>query len=124
MTRKLLLTIAAAIALIASIGSGPAEAKGGSFHGGFIHGGVIRDRGTRHEVIQQRFVGKRAFPATGFGYDDLTGYGDLDAAAERPFLVNVPQPAPSVLAVDRPPCHETTDGVVVMRGTSCSRDAH
>jgi hypothetical protein len=124
MTRKLLLTIAAAIALIASIGSGPAEGDGGAFHGGFNHGGVTRDRGIRHEVIQQRFVGKRGFPATGFGYDDSTGYVDLDAAAEGPFLVNVPQPAPSVLAVDRPPCHETTDGVVVMRGTSCSRDAH
>jgi hypothetical protein len=34
-----------------------------------------------------------------------------------------PQPAAAVVAADRPRCHETTDGVVIMRGTSCSREA-
>lgn len=124
MTSKLLMTIAAAIALVASIGSGPAEAAGRGFHGDFTHGGAIRDKGIHHEVIRHRFVGRRGFPPTGFGYGDLTGYGDSDAVAEAPAIANVPEPAPTVLAVNRPPCHETTEGVVVMRGTSCSRDAH
>ena len=122
MTRKLLMT-AAAIALVAPIAIGNAEADGRGFSHGFIHGWVIRDRGIHHGVDQHRFIGRQGFPALGLGYDDLTGYPGPDAA-EVPPTVNGAQPAPTVLAVDRPPCHETTDGVVVMRGTSCSRDNH
>ena len=121
MTRNLVMTAAAAIALIASTGIEIAKADGRGSHGGFIHGGVIR---IHHEVIRHGFVGRRGFPAIGFGYDDSTGYLGPDAAAEVPGMINGPQPAPTILAVDRPPCHETTDGVVVMRGTSCSRDSH
>jgi hypothetical protein len=122
MTRKLLM-IPAAVAVVASIGIGNAEADGRGFRGGIIRGGVVRDRGIHHRVDQHRFIGTQGFPALGFGYDDLTGYPGPDAA-EVPPMVNRPQPAPTVLAVDRPPCHETTDGVVVIRGTSCSRGNH
>jgi hypothetical protein len=97
MTRKLLMTVAAAIAFIVSIGIGIAEAGGRGFSHGFIHGGVIRDRGIHHEVIPHRFVGRRGFPAIGFGYDDLTGYPGPDAAAEGSPMFNGPQPAPTVL---------------------------
>jgi hypothetical protein len=123
MSRKLLMT-ATAIALIASTGSGISAAGGGGIQGSFVHGGVIHDSGVHHKVMRNHSVSRRGFPATGLGYDDLTGYGDSDAAAEAPSIADVPQPAPAVLAVDRPPCHETTEGVVVMRGSSCSRDAH
>ena len=33
-------------------------------------------------------------------------------------------PAPPVPDVDRPPCRETSAGVVILRGTGCSRDTH
>jgi hypothetical protein len=82
MTRKLLMTIATAIALIASTGSGTSAAGGGGVPGGFIHGGVSPDRGVHHEVARHHFVSRPGFPATGLGYDDLTGYGAPDAAAE------------------------------------------
>jgi hypothetical protein len=123
MTRKLL-KVAAAVALVASIGIGNAEAGGRGFPGGSIHGGVIRDRGIHREVPRHHFIGRQGFPAVGIGYGDFTANADPNAALEAPPIVDVPQPAPTVLAVARPPCHETTDGVVVMRGTSCSRVAH
>jgi hypothetical protein len=119
MTHKLSMT-AASIALVASIGIGNAEADGRGLHGGFIHGGVVHDRDIRRGVNHQHFLGRQGFPGIGFGYDDAIGYGP-DVAAEAPPIVHVPQPAPTALAVDRPPCHETTEGVVIMRGTSCSR---
>ena len=53
MTHKLLMT-AAAIALVASIGTGNTEANGRGFPGGFIHGGVFRDRGMHHEHSRSR----------------------------------------------------------------------
>lgn len=124
MTRNLLMTATAAIVLVVSVSLGNAEAAGSGFHGGFAHGGVIRDRGIHHEVIRHRFVGRRGVPATGFGYDDLTDYPGPDTATEASPVASGSQPAPTVLAMDRPPCHETTDGVAVIRGTSCSRDAH
>jgi hypothetical protein len=120
MTRNLLMTAAAAIVFVASIGIGNADADGGGFHGGFAHEGVIRDRGIHHEVMRHRFVGRRGFPAIGFGYDDLTSDPGQDATADAPPIVNGPQPVPAVLAGDRPPCHETTMGVIVDRGSSCS----
>jgi hypothetical protein len=124
MTRKLSMTAAAtAIALTLSIGIGNAEADGRGLHGGFIHGGVVHDRDIRRGVNHQHFLGRQGFPGIEFGYDDPIGYGP-DVQAEAPHSVSAPQPAPTVLAVDRPPCRETTEGVVVMRGTSCSRDVH
>jgi hypothetical protein len=51
-------------------------------------------------------------PSIGFG------------VAEAPYVLAVPQPPSPVLAVDRPPCRETTpEGVVVERGTACSQGA-
>ena len=120
MTRKLL--IAAAITVIAltpSIGIGTAEAERvGSVHGGVVHGG-----GIHHRLIHRHgFVGARGFPRNGFGYPGIIGYSDPEAAAEAPPVLPTPQPAPAVVAVDRPPCHETTtEGVVIVRGSPCSR---
>jgi hypothetical protein len=123
MTHKLSMTAAAAaIALALSIGIGAAEADGRGLHGGFIHGGVVHDGDIHRRVNQHRFFGRQGFPGIGFGYDDAIGYGP-DVAAEAPPMVNAPQRTPAVLAADRPPCREMTEGVVVMRGTSCSRGA-
>jgi hypothetical protein len=120
MTRKL--PIAAAIAVIAltpSIGIGIAEADGmASFHGGVVHGG-----GVHHGVIHRHgFFRAGGLPRNGFGYPGIIGYSDPEAAPEAPIVVTAPQPAPAVVAVDRPPCHETTtEGVVIVRGSACSR---
>jgi hypothetical protein len=90
----------------------------GSFHGGVVHGG-----GIHHGVIHRH--GARGFPRNGFGYPGSIGYSDPEAAAEAPTVVTAPQPAPAVVAVDRPPCRETTtEGVVIVRGSPCSRGSH
>jgi hypothetical protein len=119
------LPIAAAIAVIAlvpSIGIGFAEAGGvGRIHGGVVHGG-----GIHHGVIHRHgFFGARGFPRNGFGYPGFIGYADPEAAAEAPPDFTAPQPAPAVVALDRPRCHETTtEGVVIVRGSACSRGSH
>ena len=116
------LPIAAAIAVIAltpSIGIGIAEAgETGSIRGGVVHGG-----GIHHGVIHRHgFFGARGFSRSGFGYPGIISYADPEAAAEAPTVVTVPQSAPAVVAVDRAPCHETTtEGVVIVRGSACSR---
>jgi hypothetical protein len=109
MTRNLLMIAAfAAVAVTPSIGIGAAEAKGGSVHGGGFH--------------HRGFFAGRGFRGNGFGYGYSLGYADPAAATEIPYVVAVPPPPSAVLAVDRPPCRETTpEGVVVERGTSCSR---
>jgi hypothetical protein len=120
LTRKLLITAAiAVIALTPSIGIGIAEADGmASFRGGVVHGGGIH-RGVIH---RHGFVGARSFSRNHFGYPGIIGYSDPEAAAEAPTVVTAPQPAPAVVAVDRPPCQETTpEGVVIVRGSPCSR---
>jgi hypothetical protein len=121
MTRKLLMSAAVvAIALVPSIGIGTADARDGGFHAGGFHGVGFHAGGFHH----RGFVGGRRFRGEGFGYGGLIGYAEPDAAAEAPSVSVVQQPAPAVLAADRPPCHEmTTLGVIIERGTSCSRGA-
>jgi hypothetical protein len=123
LTRKSLITAAiAVIALTPPFGIGIAEANGMiGFHGGSVHGG-----GVHHGVIHHHgFFGARGFPRNGFGYPGVIGYPDPEAASEAPTVVTAPQPAPAVVAVDRPPCHETTtEGVVIVRGSACSRGSH
>ena len=126
MTRKLLMAaaVAVAIALTPSIGIGTAEADSGGFHGGGFpgggfHGGGFHGGGFHHRA----FSGERRFRGTGLGYGFI-GYTEPAPAAEAPSVFAVPQPASTVLAVDRPPCRETTTvGVVIERGQSCSRSA-
>jgi hypothetical protein len=121
LTRKLLITAAIAVIALTLSSIGIAEADGvASFHGGVVHGG-----GIHHGVIHRHgFFGARGFPRNGFGYPGIIGYSDPEAAAEAP-TVTAPQPAPAVVAVDRPPCHETTtEGVVIVRGSACSRSSH
>jgi hypothetical protein len=114
MTHKLLMTAAVvAFALATSIGIGSAEAGGGGFHGEGFHGG-----GFHHRAHPDG----RAFRGNGLGYGGFVDYTGPDAAAESPPFSAVPQPASPVLALDRPPCRETTTvRVVIVRGTSCSR---
>jgi hypothetical protein len=114
MIHKLLMTAAVvAFALTPSIGTGTADAGSGGFHGEGFHGG-----GFHHRALP----GGRAFRGNGLGYGGFVDYTDPDAAAETPPFSAVPQPASPVLAVDRPPCRETTTvGVIIVRGTSCSR---
>jgi hypothetical protein len=126
LTRKL--PIAAAIAVIALIPSGIGIAEAGGvagFHGGEVHGGGMRG-GIRHGAIHRHgFFGARGFPRNGFGYPGIIGHAEAEATAEAPPVVTAPQPAPAVVAVDRPPCHETTtEGVVIERGSACSRGSH
>jgi hypothetical protein len=123
-TRKLRMTAAVvAIALTPLMGIGTALADragfpGGGFHVGVLHGGAFRG-GAFHP--RASFVG-RGFRGTGFGYGGVIGYTEPDTVAEAPSVFAVPNPAPAV-AVDRPPCRETTAGVVIMRGTSCAHGA-
>jgi hypothetical protein len=118
MTRKLLMTVAViAITLIASIGFGVAEANGGGIQGGTVRGGGVQSGGFHH----RGFFAGRGFRGNGLGYGGY--YPDTDATAETP-PIPVAMPASPVPAVDRPPCRETTpEGVVVERGTACSRGA-
>jgi hypothetical protein len=116
MTCRLLMAAAvAAVVLTPSIGLGVAEAHGVSGHSGGAHSG-----GNHHRSF---FVG-RGLRGNGFGYGYFLGYADSVSATEVPYVLAVPQPPSPVLAVDRPPCRETTpEGVVVERGTSCSQGA-
>jgi len=61
----------------------------------------------------------------GFGYGGLVGYADPNATTEGSSAPTITQQPLSVVpAVDLPPCRETTaEGVVVARGTACSRGA-
>jgi hypothetical protein len=119
MTRALLMIAAiVALALTPSIGIGTAQANGGGFHGGGFRGGGLHSGGLHHRT----FPGGRRFWGTGFGYGGDIGYTDQDTAAEGPSVFALPNVAPAA-RVDRPPCRETTSGVVIMRGTSCSHGA-
>src|SRR5260370_38165077 len=121
MSRQLLTSAAVvvAIALTPSIGIGTGEAGGGGFHGGGFRGAGFHGGGFHHRA----FSGERRFRGNGFGYGFI-GYADPAPAAEAPTVSAVPPPASTVLAVDRPPCRETTTvGVVIERGTSCSHGA-
>ena len=123
MTRKLIMTAAVAAIAIASIGTEIAEANGGGFHAGAFHAGVVHGGGIHHGVFYHRdFFGGRRIPVNGYGYDGFPAYPDTDTAAEVPPVFVVPRPVPAVVAGDRPPCQETTTaGVVIERGSSCSR---
>jgi len=131
MIRKLLMTAAVAvIALIPSIRIGIAEAAGGGLHGGVIHTGVIHGRVAHGRVAHDRIIhgginGRPGFRGNGFGYGGLVGYADPDATTEGSSAPTITQQPLSVVpAVDLPPCRETTaEGVVVARGTACSRGA-
>jgi hypothetical protein len=116
MTHKLLMTAAVvALALTPSIGNGTAQADGGGFHGGGSTGGAFHGGGVHHRA----FAGGRGFLGTGFGYGSFVGDTEPDTVVEAPSVYPIPGPAPAV-AKDRPPCQETTVGVIIMRGTSCS----
>ena len=126
MIRKLLMTAAVAvIALIPSIRIGIAEAAGGGLHGGVIHTGVIHGRVAHDRIIHRGINGRPGFRGNGFGYGGLVGYADPDATTEGSSARTLTQqPLSVVRAVDLPPCRETTaEGVVVARGTACSRGA-
>jgi hypothetical protein len=126
MTRELFMTAAiVAFALTPSIGMGMAKANGANIHVAGVHEGVVHGGDMRRDGIHHRgFFGARGFPGNGLGYGGFIGYVDPEIAAEAPPVSYVPQPAPAVPAADRPPCHEmTTAGVVIDRGSSCSRGA-
>jgi hypothetical protein len=98
-----------AVTLASSFGVGVAAADGKGIHGGIHHRG---------------FSGTPGLRGNGFGYGGLIAYSDPGATAEVPAVLTVPQPAPAVVAVDLPPCRETTtEGVVIARGTSCAHTA-
>ena len=126
MIRKLLLTATVvAIALTPSIGIGIAEAAGGGLHGGVVHAGVIHGRVAHDRIIHRGIDSRPGFRGNGFGYGGLVGYADPDATTEGSSAPTITQQPLSVVpAVDLPPCRETTaEGVVVARGTACSRGA-
>jgi hypothetical protein len=97
----------------------------------------IRDRVLVFDRFSRRLVAfrhrgfaqfRRSIP---FGFvDDFGGLGDFGSPAvisEAPPAVDFiePEPAPSKTAAELPPCREMTPvGVVIERGTACSRVAH
>jgi hypothetical protein len=94
-----------------------------SNHGALGSGGqrsVAGAMATHPHLRSGRFFAHRralqfAYP---FGLDDSVG---LDTDEAPPILAG-PRVAPLLQPVDRPPCTETTpQGVVIVRGTGCSR---
>jgi hypothetical protein len=89
---------------------------------------------SRHvSATPERFARHRGFArfrqSTPFGsVDDFGAFDDLGSpgtASEAPPAVDfiAPPPAPAKSAAERPPCREVTPvGVVIERGTACSRD--
>jgi hypothetical protein len=88
---------------------------------------VSRHAGARGVVSTHRGFA-RFRRSTPFGsVDDLGGFDDFGSpapASEAPPGLDFiePQPAPSKSAAELPPCHEMTPvGVIIERGTACSR---
>ena len=125
MTRKLLMTAIVAAIALAAIGIGIEDAGARNLHGRDVRGRIVHSRAVHNKIVRHRdFVGIRGFLGDGLGYGGFIGYTDSGAAAVAPPIPDVPLPAPAVITADPPPCHETTtEGVVIMRGTSCSRGA-
>jgi hypothetical protein len=105
---------------------------------------IVFNSRSGHRVVFDRFSRRfvafrhRGFGQFGqsipFGFVDGFGgfgsFGDIGSPAvisETPPGLGViePQPAPLRTVAELPPCHETTPvGVVIERGTACSRVAH
>ena len=92
---------------------------------------TISSNGT---IVEKRLATPRR---RGFGsFGDFGGFGDFGSFGEygSPAVVSEappsvdfiePRPAPSRSVAELPPCRETTSfGVVIERGTACSRVAH
>jgi hypothetical protein len=101
----------------------PVEAREMTSHGD----AVSRHVGARGAVSTHRGFA-RFGRSTPFGsVDDLGGFDDFGSpapASEAPPDLDFiePQPAPSKSAAELPPCREMTPvGVVIKRGTACSR---
>jgi len=78
-----------------------------------------QDRGERH-----RHGGRdrNGFPLEPFGYfDSAVGPDEIGASPAEPFI-DPPSFVPPIPAAELPPCRETgAGGVVVLRGTGCTR---
>src|SRR5437016_37462 len=102
-----------------SIRMGTAQTSSNGLHARSINQGIGNGRATHH-----RFFGGKRFPRNKFWYGSFIESGTAEIAGEAPLVSVAPPPSADIVAVDRPPCQETTaEGVVIARGSSCSRGA-
>lgn len=118
MSPKVMLTAAAVVLSLAPLLEPRAMAEDTALRGGAPGGTMLGG------IAHREFHRPRAPRTGGATTNNFMWYSAPETVIEQPPAVSAPQPERTVLAVDRPPCRETTaDGVVIVRGTACARTA-